>query len=305
MINQASNNDAQIFDVLAVGHACYDLIFTVDHHPGSDEKSRANEFISCGGGTAANGAMTAARLGASVAFCGYLGADIYGDQHIEELHAAGVDTSLVVQGAAPTPISSIFVKPDGARSIVNFSGVTDGLTAEQVPFQDLAPRVILLDGHQPALALEIAAWANAHGIPLVLDADTINAGNVKLATRSDYVVATPHFAQGFTGAASIAEALAVLAGQSPNVVITLGDRGLIWQQGEEVGELAAFSVPVVDTTGAGDAFHGAFAAGLAKDLRWETLLRYASAAGALCCTGHGARLAIPTAAEVAAFLQTN
>jgi sulfofructose kinase len=84
--------------------------------------------------------------------------------------------------------------------------------------------------------------------------------------------------------------------------VTLGERGLIWQRGTTAGALPAYAVAVVDTTGAGDAFHGALAAGLAQGMAWEELLRLASAAGALCCTKHGARLGIPTAQEVAALL---
>jgi sulfofructose kinase len=90
------------------------------------------------------------------------------------------------------------------------------------------------------------------------------------------------------------------------VIVTLGERGLIWQRntedGTERGSLPAFAVTAVDTTGAGDAFHGALAAGLAAGMAWLPLLRYASAAGALCCTRYGARLGIPTAAEVAGLL---
>ncbi len=293
------------FDLFCMGHACYDLIFTVDHHPGPDEKSRADAFISCGGGTAANGAMTAAWLGYRVAFSGYLGNDIYGQQHLDELHAVGIDTTQVVRGVAPTPISSIFVKPDGARSIVNYKGETDGLTAADVALDEVDARVVLLDGHQPALAFDVAAWARARGIPVVLDADTINAGNIQLARRCDYVVATLHFALEFTGAATPQEGLANLARSVPTAVVTLGADGLIWQRGDEQGELPAFPVEVVDTTGAGDTFHGAFAAGVAAGMDWIDLLRYASAAGALCCTGHGARLAIPTPQEVEALLAAN
>ncbi len=96
-----------------------------------------------------------------------------------------------------------------------------------------------------------------------------------------------------------------MAKVAPNVVVTLGERGLIWQRGEQSGRLDAFEVNAVDTTGAGDTFHGAFAAGVAAGMEWHDLLRYASAAGALCCTKHGARIGIPTADEVSALLKTN
>jgi sulfofructose kinase len=288
--------------VLCVGHACYDLVFAVDHHPAPDEKARAQAFVSCGGGTAANAAMTAATLGARVAFAGYLGSDIYGDQHMAEFHAAGVDTSLVVRGAQATPISAIFVKPDGARSIVNYKGDTNRLTAADVHFASARPQVVLFDGHQPALALAIAQWAQELGIPTVLDADTVNEGNIELLQRCSLVAASERFAHDFFGVATPQAGMAAMARFAPAVVVTLGERGLIWQRGAETGALPAFPMKVVDTTGAGDTFHGALAAGLAAGLAWQSLLRYASAAGALCCTKHGARLGIPSAAEVAGLL---
>lgn len=289
-------------DLLCIGHACYDLIFTVDHHPAADEKARASTFTSCGGGNAANAAITAARLGASVAFAGYLGADIYGDQHLAELHAAGVDTRLVVRGPDATPISAIFVKPDGARSIVNHRGDTNRLGAGDVPFESVQPKVMLFDGHQPVLAQAMADWAHEQGIVSVLDAESVNPGTVDLLRRCSIVAASEHFARAFSGADSARAGMAQLAQAAPCVIVTLGERGLIWQRGEETGSLPAFAVNVVDTTGAGDAFHGALAAGLAQAMAWLDLLRFASAAGALCCTKHGARLGIPSAQEVAELL---
>jgi sulfofructose kinase len=291
-------------DVLCVGFACYDLIFTVDHHPAPNEKTRASAFLGCGGGTAANAAVAAAQLGAKTAFTGYLGNDIYGDQHLAELHTAGVDTRLVVRGAEATSISAIFVKPDGARSIVNYrEHIASRLTPADVPFKQMQPKAILFDGHQPALALAVADWAQARGIPTVLDADTINDGNRQLVQRCTIVAASEHFAQAFTGADSPQAGMTLLAQHAPAVIVTLGERGLIWQRGAETGALPAFVVDVVDTTGAGDAFHGALAAGVAQGKPWAELLRFASAAGALCCTKHGARIGIPTLAEVQGLLQ--
>jgi sulfofructose kinase len=290
------------YSVLCVGHACYDLVFAVDHHPAPDEKVRAQAFVSCGGGTAANAAMTAAVLGATTAFAGYLGSDIYGDQHLAEFSAAGVDTSLIVRGVEATPISAIFVKPDGTRSIVNYKGDTNRLTTANVNFAVAQPKVVLFDGHQPALALAIADWAQERGIVTVLDADTVNEGNIELLRHCTLVAASERFAHDLFAAPSPQAGMAELARCASAVVVTLGERGLIWQRGKESGALPAFAVNAVDTTGAGDCFHGALAAGLCADMDWLPLLRYASAAGALCCTKHGARLGIPSAAEVATLL---
>lgn len=289
-------------DVLCLGHACYDLIFTVDHQPGADEKARADAFLGCGGGTAANAAMTVAKLGHTVVFAGYLGQDIYGDEHLSEFHAAGVESALVVRGPVATPISAIFVKPDGARSIVNYKGNTNDLGPAAMPFQAWQPRVVLFDGHQPALAVAVAAWARAQGIPSVLDADSVNEGNAQLVHLCDVVAASERFAEEFTGASTPEEGMSRLAELAPTVIVTLGERGLIWQRGDARGSLPAFPVKAIDTTGAGDAFHGALAAGLAAGREWQELLRYASAVGALCCTKHGARLGIPNRAQVEQML---
>ena len=85
-------------------------------------------------------------------------------------------------------------------------------------------------------------------------------------------------------------------------VITLGEAGLVWQKGAYSGRLSAFPVKAVDTTGAGDAFHGGFAAGLVRGLAWNDLLHFASAAAALTCTQLGARLAVPTDTAVRQLL---
>lgn len=288
-------------DVLCAGFACHDLVFDVPHHPGPDEKIRADALLNCGGGLASNGAVTAARLGCRTAFVGYVGADLYGDLHLAEFKAAGVVTDWVVRGAEPTPLSAIVVKPNGLRTIVNYRGHSEGACAGQYDFARLTTKSILIDGHQFELAKELIAHAKAAQIPIVVDADAIRPQMVELVGMVDYVVASERFAEEY-GASSAEAGLAKLATVAPNVVVTLGHRGLIWQRGSERGRLGAYSVNAIDTTGAGDAFHGAFAAGLAKDMGWQELLRYASAVGALCCTKVGGRVGIPKAQEVQTFL---
>ena len=116
----------------------------------------------------------------------------------------------------------------------------------------------------------------------------------------DYLVCSEKFAVQFAG--DEITALVRLAQLSKTVVITLGEKGLIWQRGQDSGSLPAFKVNAIDTTGAGDAFHGAFTAAIASELTWNEALRYASAAGALCCTKIGARTGIPTQLEHEIFL---
>ena len=290
-------------DVLCVGHASYDLIFSVPHHPNPDEKIFADGFLACGGGPAANAAVTCARLGFQAAFGGYLGNDLHGEKHWQELLDEGVCARFIARGESPTPISVVLVKPEGRRSLVNYKGETQYTPAESIDFSTAAPRVMLFDGHEPQLSVPLVLKAQAEGIDTVLDAGSLHEGTQALMHRVDYLVASEKFARQYLGRQAEDEALSRLAERAPVVVITLGERGLIWKKGGERGALPAFPVTAVDTTGAGDAFHGAFAAAVAAGMPWRDVLRYAGAAGALCCTRMGARAGLPLQEDVRALLE--
>lgn len=285
----------QRVDVLCVGHAAYDHVFSVSHHPERDEKLFADSLIGCGGGPAANAAVTISRLGFRSAFAGYLGQDIHGHAHHQEFLCEGVDTRFLVRGEAPTPVSVVLVKPDGSRSLVCYKGETQALAESDVDFSGLQATVLLFDGHEPALS---------HGLlgqsaPKVLDAGSLHAGTESLMFHVDYLVGSEKFARQWLGEDDPERAVRLLSERSPAVVITLGERGLIWRKAGESGHLPAFSVSSVDSTGAGDAFHGAFAAALSAGRAWPEILRFASAAGAACCEVLGARPGLPNAADIA------
>jgi sulfofructose kinase len=288
-------------DLLCVGIACYDLIFQVDHHPEPDEKAGAYGFMQCGGGTAANAAVAAARLGHRVAYAGYLGNDLYGQRHVDELEAESVDTQLVVRGDAATSLSAILVKPDGRRTIVNYKEEVL-LHPDSLDLSQWQAKAVLFDGHHQEYALAVADWAEGRGIPTVIDADRAHAGSVALAARVDYLVASERFADEYTHERDPEKAALALLDLAPNVIITLGERGLIWRNRRHGGRFPAFVVDAIDTTGAGDAFHGAFAAGIAAGYEWDHLLSYASATGALCATVTGARTGMPSREAVMALL---
>jgi len=292
-------------DVLCVGQASYDLVFSVTHHPGPDEKSVASLFTGCGGGPAANAAVTAARLGRRAAFAGYLGEDFYGRIHHEELARESVLMDLVYRGGVPTPLSVILVKPDGKRTVVNYKHPAIPPPADLAALLvNCRPKVILFDGHEPHLAPVLMEHARRGGIPTVLDAGSVHAGTREIVGMVDYLVASEKFARDFTGEKDVVRAAQKLHHYAPAVVVTRGEAGLVWQAAGGAGQLDAFAIEAVDTTGAGDAFHGAFAAGLSEKMDWLELLRYSSAAGALTCTRYGARPAIPDAAGVDRFLNT-
>ena len=288
-------------DVLCVGHASYDLVFSVAHHPAEDEKISAEGFIGCGGGPAANAAVTVAKLGFKASFAGYLGQDLYGDNHYQELLDFGVHTNLIVRDLSPTSLSTVLVKPDGKRALINYKGETRPLPSGAINFSSVTPKVVLFDGHEPYLSQSLLERAQSESIPTVLDAGSVHEGTLALMGEVDYLVCSEKFARQLAGDEEAA--LTRLGEISPAVVITLGEKGLIWRRGQEHGALPAFPIIAIDTTGAGDAFHGAFAAAVSSRLNWPDVLRFASAAGSLCCTKIGARSGLPSREEHRALFE--
>lgn len=293
-----------MFDLICVGHASYDITMAVSSHPATDEKMLADKLQLAGGGPAANAAVCVSRLGGRAAFCGYLGNDLFGEAHINELICEAVDTRWIVRGSAPSPVSQILAKPDGTRSVVNYKGDTRWLVADAVTISEY-PRVLLFDGHEPLLSIRLNAWAKECGIPTVLDAGSLHQGTKTLASEVDYLVASEKFARHYTACENLDIALERMAELGNTVVITRGEQGLIWFRDGEFGSLDAFTVATVDSTGAGDAFHGAFALAIAQKQTWVQLLQFASAAGALSCTRLGARSSLPTADAVAALMNAS
>jgi sulfofructose kinase len=295
---------SRIFDVLCVGAGTYDLVYSVDRHPEPDEKIRAASFTGCGGGPAANGAMAVARFGLKTAFIGYLGYDIFGEAHFEELQQAGVNTDHVERGNYSSALSVVIVKPDGSRALVNYRTAESFLAEGAVELSEIDTKVILFDGHEPNISPALARYARSKNIITVLDAGSIHRGTEELANLVDYLVCSEKFGLGFSGEKSEERAVEKLSSYAPNVIVTVGDRGLVWKNREGSGRLKAYKVKTVDTTGAGDVFHGILSACLAMKMKWAECLRYASAAGALCCLKTGARLGIPTKNEIEEFFAT-
>ena len=282
-------------DVLCVGHASYDLIFSVSKHPQADEKTVAVDFFSGGGGPAANAAVMVSKLGLKAAFSGYLSKDLYGEKHFQEFIEHHVCTDFIKRDKYPTPLSNIIVKPNGDRSLINYKNKTPVLEADSMDLSPLNPKVILFDGHEPKLSLALVEQNKDKNIPTVLDAGSVHKGTLALMNKVDYLVCSEKFALEYNE--NIDKALETLSNFAPFVIITLGKKGLIWQCGSKKGTLTAYKINAIDSTGAGDAFHGAFSAAVALKLEWQQILHYASAAGALCCQKIGARSGLPSKQE--------
>jgi sulfofructose kinase len=298
---------APAHDVLCVGLLCADLAFSVPHHPAPDEKLRATDLRLAPGGPAAVAAAQIARLGGRPAFAGVLGDDPLAALLRSALAAEGIDTAaLLTLPGHPTPLAALLVKPDATRAVVSHRPAPRQSVTKLVTLPPA--RVLLADGHRPEWNPALLVHTRATASPLVLDAGSWTDSIRELAPHADHLVASEACARAAladldpaaTPPAELRAAL--LAAPDATVVVTLGPRGLLWQTPAENGTLAAFRIESVDTTGAGDAFHGAYAIGLARGLPLPALLRFASAAGALACTRPGAWDSLPASAEIEAFL---
>lgn len=290
-------------DVLCAGYACVDINFKVRHHPAPDEKLRATGMHTCGGGPAANAAVTVARLGGKAGFAGYLGKDAFGEAHLGEFLAEGVATSGISRGESPTPIACVTIKPDGRRSIVDYRAAQSTAAGDAASLTAQPPKVLLVDGHQAILCAKLLDEARELGVPSLLDAGSVHDGTLMLYNKVDYLITSEKFAREMSGEDDPCLALASLDGAAPFIACTWGGQGVYWQDENGQHHMPAFDIEAVDTTGAGDAFHGAFALGLAQGLSVRDNMRRASATGALTCLKPGARSALPEKHRVDALVR--
>lgn len=291
-------------DVLCVGYACVDINFSARHHPGPDEKIRAGDMHICGGGPAANAAVAIGRLGGKAGFAGYLGHDAFGEAHLRELTVEGVAIETIIRGDSPTPVACVTIKPDGQRSIIDFSPPGTAVKEDAIILSKQTAKVLLIDGHQPLLSARLVDQARALGIPSILDAGSVHDGTLMLYNNVDYLITSEKFARDFTGEDDPRLALAAMDGAAPFVACTWGADGVYWQNEDGQHHMPAFDIDPVDTTGAGDAFHGAFALGLAEGMSPKENLRRASATAALTCLKAGARNALPERKKVDQLTRT-
>ncbi|CAA6679224.1 MULTISPECIES: carbohydrate kinase family protein [unclassified Lentimonas] len=290
-------------DVLCVGYACVDINFNAPHHPSADEKLRATQMHTCGGGPAANAAVAIARLGGTARFSGYLGNDAFGDAHLREFATDNVLADVLHRGDTPTPVAAVTIKPNGQRSIIDYRAPSALAADDTISLHKHPAKVLLIDGHQPLLSLALVEEARTLGIPTVLDAGSVSDGTMLLFNKVDYLITSEKFAKHYSGEDDPRTALAALDGTAPFIACTWGADGVYWQDEYGQHHTPAFDIEPVDTTGAGDAFHGAFALGLAEGLSPKQNMRRASATGALTCLKAGARSALPTRQAVEALSQ--
>lgn len=293
--------------ILAVGYNSWDVIVPLPAPPPRDGKLEVAAIVMTGGGPAATAACALARLGARVRLVTPLADDPPGEQQRRDLIASGVDISLSpARPGCATPRAVILVAADsGERAILFARGGLPPLAIDEIDPSWLDQADLLYcDGHEPAAATALAAAARARGLPVVLDAGTARAGSDELAAGCTDVISSSVFAPVLTGRSDPVAALRALAALGPaRVAMTFGAAGCLALIDGQPVHVPAFRVEVVDTTGAGDAFHAGYAFARALGMPFLACLEFGGAVAALKCRAYGGRHALPSLAEVQRLLR--
>jgi len=296
-----------MFDVIGIGYSATDYLGIVPAYPELDTKMEMSPFIKQGGGPAATAMVTVARLGGRASYVGKVGDDDFGRFMLDQLALEQVDTSQVaIARGAESQFAFIVVDGEtGKRTIYWTRSGVPSLTVDEISREHvLSGKVLHVDGHDIEAAIEAAGWANEAGIPVVYDAGTPRPKTDRLVERTDYLAATRAFARGLTGEDDPERgARALLTGRRKLSAVTLGDEGCIYVTSEGTAYQPAFKVDTVDTTGAGDVFHGAISFGVWKGWPIPRLVEFACAVAAMKCTALGGRTAIPTLPQTLDFLR--
>jgi sugar/nucleoside kinase (ribokinase family) len=298
------------FDVLGLGCTAVDDLLYVEAYPAPETKVRVRRRERQCGGLTATALVAAARLGARCAFAGVLGDDEDSQFVTGALAREDIDLQYLVRRRDARPIHSTIIVDESQRTrtiLFDLAGSAGADPAAPAAEVIRAARVLFVDHYGIEGMTRAARVAHDAGISVVADLERNEwPGFADLLGLVDHLIVSRKFAEKLTGLADPAAAAAQLGIEHRSVaVVTDGEHGC-WYAGREAPGVPqhqpAFRVPVADTTGCGDVFHGAYAAALARGLPLAERLRFASAAAALKATRLGAQAGIPNRAAVEQFL---
>lgn len=292
-------------DVVGVGLNATDTLVHLPEFPTRGSKTEYElELVQPGGQVAS--AMVACQIwGLRTRYVGKLGEDDGARLHEREFQRTGVEAQLIKVANAPSPRSLILVDGQGERTV--FSRRDDRLTLQPEELRRewvVNAAALLVDGHDTAAATVAARWANAAGVPVVADVDAVYPAVEDLLGAVDYLIVSRDFPQTLTGDRNLRAALRTMHARygCQLTAATLGCDGVLAWDGERFHHAAAYRVPVVDTTGAGDVFHAGFLYGLIQRWPLQRQLDFACAAAAMNCTGQGARGGLGPLSEIESLM---
>jgi sugar/nucleoside kinase (ribokinase family) len=307
--NLPPRSAARPFDVVGFGESSLDFVAVVSEAIAPDAKLPLDRFEAMPGGQTATALVACARLGHRARYVGALGRDDAGTAIERALTTASVDVAAIWREAVPSRVAVVLVdRATGARTVLERRDARLTLRLDEIdPAVITSGRVLMVDAVDVEASIVAARAARAAGVPVVVDVDRSGPRTDELLRHIDVIVVPRSFLEATAAPESTGEALRRLDAEfQPAIAIaTLGPEGSLARfEGREI-RTPAFSVHVVDTTGAGDAFRAGFVSSWldssdAPDVM--ELLRRANAVAALSCRALGAQAALPTPTELGGVL---
>ena len=282
------------FDVVGVGLNATDTLLVVPHFPAYAGKVPFQEEVVSPGGQVASALVACARLGLRTKYIGTVGDDQRGQIQMESLRGAGIDVEHVQlrKNCANQSAYIVIDRSTGERTVLWRRDDCLRIDPEQIrPEQIACARLLHIDGHDTPAVERAAAIARSLGIPVTVDVDAIYHGFDRVLAHADYLVASSEFPPAWTGQNDPFKALELMQREYGMKVaaMTLGAHGALARENGEFFYSPAFVVNCVDTTGAGDVFHGAFCYAVLQEMPMRDALEFSNAMAALNCTALGAR----------------
>jgi len=295
--------------IVGIGANVLDTLITLPRYPEEDTKLYAKSTRTVGGGPCATGLTAAAKLGAECAFIGVLSDDAGGKMLLTELEKYGVSAEHtdVIPGYSSFCAWIWLGEDKASRTIAVDRGNLPPLTLDERKKRAIEEAdILMIDGNELSAAVHACEIAKGAGTKVLYDAGGLYEGREKLLAKTDILIPSEEFAIKHTGKSSPEEAAEALYGMySPElVVVTCGSRGGVIKDENGLRSYSAFKVEAIDTNGAGDVFHGAFAFAYAKGMDADRCALFGSAVSAIKCTRTGgARKGAPSYKEVEIFLK--
>ena len=297
-------------DVIGLGASTVDILSLVDHLPEEDEDMRADDINVQGGGPVATALVTLARLGARTAMIDAIGDDWRGSLIRDEFQREGMPVQyLRIRGGSTSPASCILVKRDnGARSIMWAPGSAPELSASDLPKDAIASaKVLHVNGRHWEACMAAVRIARDAGVLVSFDggAGRYRAQLDELVPLTDICIVARDFAEKYTRKSDLEDTAGKLLDAGPQLVVMTGGTAGSWvypREGQAFHQPAYHMPRLVDTTGCGDSYHGAFLFGLLRGMELKRTAAFASAVAAINTQQLGGRRGLPTYDEVNAFL---
>lgn len=296
-------------DIVGVGLNATDTLIELASFPALGSKVEFSSTLILPGGQVASAIIACALWGLRARYIGKIGDDAAGELHRNEFARAGVEANLVCVPDCASQSSYIFVDgQSGERTIMWHRNVRLTLQPQDLQREWIVnARLLHVDGHDGHAAAVAARWAREAGIPVTADFDNLYHGAEELLAATDYAMVSREFPSRMTGESDLLKSLPMMQRRFGCRVTgaTLGHEGALAWDGERFWHSPAYRVTTVDTTGAGDIFHAAFAFSLLRGWALERLLDFSCAAAGLNCTALGARGGIRPIEEIEALIKAS